>query len=167
MVAAGVNHDGASVSDLLNRIADLMAAYVNSEKGKKHAGMPNLLMIAAVSEIAAVMTDEPLLRDAAVRYAATTVDSNPRTHEPEGDKSLQSQEPFTMAGEDELSHYANNRARELIEALFKDFESDYIQLLIVESALSMLLANGSKNMEELLENISVTKRSIDSANRPR
>jgi sRNA-binding protein len=163
MVPAVLNYDAASGRDFIGRITNLMAAYVNSEKGKKRAAMPHLLMTAAVGEIAAVIAGEPLLRDAVVRYFATTaVDDDPRTHEPESDKSLQSQEHFTMANKDELSHYADNRARELIRALSKDDESDYVQLLIVESALSMLLANGSENVEQLLEGISVAKESIDS-----
>jgi hypothetical protein len=161
LVPAVLNYDKASFLDLFNRIAKLMAAYVSSEKGKKRAGSPDLLMTAAVGEIAAFSAGEPLLRDAVVRYLAATVDDDPHTNEPEGGKSLQSQEHSTMASEDNMSEYEDNRAREIIRALSKDGEPDYGQLSIVIRTLSMLLANVSKNMEELLKNISIAKETID------
>jgi hypothetical protein len=133
MVPAGLNYDKASYLDLFDQITKLMAAYVKSEKGKKLADSPDLLMARAVGEIAAFITGEPLLREPVVRYLATTVDDDPHTHEPEGDKSLQSQasvqqaetiekEHPTMANEDNLSEYEDNRAREIIRALSKDGE---------------------------------------------
>jgi sRNA-binding protein len=162
LVSAFLNDDGASCHDLIDRITKLIAAYVNSEKGKKRAGSPELLMTAAVGEIAAVIAGEPLLRDAAVRYAATTVDDDPRTHEPEGGKSLQSLEHFTMADEDNLPEYEDKHAREIIRELSRDGHSGYEQLTIVMNALSMVLAGISKNTEDLLENIALASGSVSS-----
>jgi sRNA-binding protein len=171
MVPAVLNYDAASVRDLIGRITNLMAAHVNSEKGKKRAAMPHLLMTAAVGEIVAVMAGEPLLRDAVVAYLATIVDDEPRTHEPEGGKShtfVQQAETIdkehsTMANEDNrVEQDLDNRAREIIRELSKGGHSDYEQLTIVMNAVSMALANVSKTTEDLLENISLAKGSISS-----
>jgi len=85
MVPAVLNHDAANFRDIFDRITKLMAAYVD-KKGKELADRPDLLMMRTLGEMAAVIAGEPLLRDAVVRYLATTVDDDPHTHEPEGDK---------------------------------------------------------------------------------
>src|SRR5262249_18730264 len=82
MVPVALNYDGASGRDLIDRISKLMAAYVDSEKGKKRADKPHLLMTAAVGEIAAFIAGEPLLRCGVVKSLGATVDDDPR----EGDK---------------------------------------------------------------------------------
>src|SRR5262249_49694206 len=130
---------------------------------------PDLLMTAAIGEVAMIIYSEPLLRDAVVRYLATTVDDDPRTHELEGGKShtfVQQAETIdkehsTMANEDNRAEQnLDNRAREIIKELSKGGHSDYEQLTIVMNALSMVLANMSKNTEDLLENISLAKGSV-------
>jgi hypothetical protein len=94
MVPAALNYDKASCLDLFDRVVKLMAAYVESEKGKKLTDRPDLLMTRAVGEIAAVIAGrlfewpgEPSLREAVVAFLAMTADDDPRTHELEGSKS--------------------------------------------------------------------------------
>jgi hypothetical protein len=98
-----------------------------------------------------------------------TADDDPRTHELEGSKShafVQQAETIdkehsTMANEDNMFTSQDfNRAREIIRELSRDGHSGYDQLSIVMNALSMVLANISKDMEGLLENIALAKGEI-------
>jgi hypothetical protein len=67
----------------------------------------------------------------------------------------------SMANEDNMFTSRDfNRAREIIRELSRDGYSDYDQLSIAMDALSIVLANVSKDMDGLLENIALAQGAV-------
>jgi len=71
LVLAIRDRDDDTTRDLMMRINDLMTAYANSKSGKLLASVPNFLMMAAVSGVAGLISDEPSLRAAVATYLAS------------------------------------------------------------------------------------------------
>src|SRR5262249_9702157 len=58
LALAAQDYDDVSIHDHTNGIANLMAAYVNSEQGKKFADRPDLLLTRVVSVIATIIVGD-------------------------------------------------------------------------------------------------------------